>query len=84
MGGHDSLVGSKEWWWCRRCWYIGNVRAVGLHNLARANFALCQLGHISIQHCGTKLMVADALTKLATSEVIQILVDAMEGRLPPV
>ena len=27
-------------------------------------------------------MVADALTKLATANVIQVLVDAMDGRLP--
>ena len=37
-----------------------------------------------LKHCPTKQMVADALTKLATPDVFQLLIDAMEGRLPTV
>eukprot|EP00973_Karenia_brevis_P037798 5213958-Karenia_brevis.AAC.1 len=39
-------------------------------------------GRAQLMHCPTKVMVADALTKLASQEVIQLLVDAMEGQLP--
>ena len=35
-----------------------------------------------LKHCPTKAMVAAALTKLATADVISILIEAMEGRLP--
>ena len=41
-----------------------------------------QSGRVRIGHCPTKEMVADALTKLATAEVIQLLIRAMEGYLP--
>ena len=40
------------------------------------------LGRVRLSYCPTKEMVADALTKLATANVIQILLDAMDGRLP--
>ena len=41
-----------------------------------------QQGRAQFKYCPTKEMVADALTKLATANVIQVLVDAMDGRLP--
>ena len=41
-----------------------------------------QQGRAVLKHCPTKQMVADALTKLATPDVLQVLIDAMEGRLP--
>ena len=40
-----------------------------------------QQGRAKLSHCPTNVMVADAMTKLATSEVIQVLIDAMEGHL---
>ena len=40
------------------------------------------MGRVQFSYCPTKEMVADALTKLATANVIQILIDAMDGRLP--
>ena len=40
------------------------------------------MGRVQFSYCPTKEMVADALTKLATANVIQILLDAMDGRLP--
>ena len=39
-------------------------------------------GRVLMTHCQTKDMVADALTKLATANVIQVLVNAMDGCLP--
>ena len=41
-----------------------------------------QQGRAQLTHCHTKDMVADALTKLATASVIQVLVNAMDGCLP--
>ena len=41
-----------------------------------------QQGRVQFKYCPTKEMVADALTKLATANVIQVLVNAMDGRLP--
>ena len=41
-----------------------------------------QQGRVQLKYCPTKEMVADALTKLANANVIQVLVDAMDGRLP--
>ena len=41
-----------------------------------------QQGRVQFKYCPTKDMVADALTKLATANVIQVLVNAMDGRLP--
>ena len=35
-----------------------------------------------MEHCPTGAMIADCLTKLATSPVIQVLLDAMQGSLP--
>ena len=40
------------------------------------------LGRITIGHCPTKDMIADALTKLATPEVIAVLRGVMDGHLP--
>ena len=41
-----------------------------------------QAGKIVLTYCPTKLMVADSLTKLATREVIQVLLAAMDSQLP--
>ena len=41
-----------------------------------------RLGRVRLSHCPTKEMVADALTKLASADVIMMLAEAMEGRLP--
>ena len=41
-----------------------------------------QQGRIRLSQCPTKQMVADALTKLATAKVIQVLIEAMESRIP--
>ena len=41
-----------------------------------------RLGRASLKHCPTKQMVADAMTKLATPDVIEVLIQAMEGKLP--
>ena len=41
-----------------------------------------QQGRLKFKYCQTKEMVADALTKLATANVIQVLVNAMGGHLP--
>ena len=41
-----------------------------------------QQGRVKITHCPTKEMVADALTKLAAAEVIQVLIEAMTGNFP--
>ena len=41
-----------------------------------------QAGKIVLTYCPTKLMVADTLTKLATSEVIGVLLAAMNSQLP--
>ena len=41
-----------------------------------------QQGRVRLTHCPTKQMIADALTKLATADVIRVLVEAMEGRMP--
>ena len=41
-----------------------------------------QAGKIVLTYCPTKLMVADALTKLATAEVIGVLLAAMDSQLP--
>ena len=41
-----------------------------------------QAGKIVLTYCPTKLMVADALTKLATAEVVSVLLAAMDSRLP--
>ena len=40
-----------------------------------------QQGRARLNHCPTKDMVADAMTKLAAPEVMQVLVDAMKGCL---
>ena len=39
-------------------------------------------GRAVLRHCPTKEMIADGLTKLATPDVIKLMQDAMEGRLP--
>ena len=39
-------------------------------------------GSAQLQHCPTKLMLADGLTKLASTEVLSTLIDAMNGILP--
>ena len=49
---------------------------------ARRLFEEGQQGRAVLKHCPTKQMVADALTKLATSDVLQLLIDARDGRLP--
>ena len=41
-----------------------------------------QEGRALLVHSPTEVMIADALTELATAEVINILTEAMEGRLP--
>ena len=41
-----------------------------------------QAGRIVLTYCPTKLMVADTLTKLATAEVIGVLLAAMDSQLP--
>ena len=41
-----------------------------------------QQGRVQFKYCQTNEMVADALTKLATANVIQVLVNAMDGHLP--
>ena len=51
---------------------------------ARRLFEEGQQGRAVLKHCPTKQMVADALTKLATPDVLQLLIDAMGGRLPTV
>merc|ERR1712086_1049568 len=38
-----------------------------------------QKGRAVLEHCPTKEMLADTLTKLATTPVIQVLLDAMDG-----
>jgi len=43
-----------------------------------------QAGRAEIMHCPTKDMLADALTKLASVGVIEILHAAMNGAMPPV
>ena len=42
----------------------------------------CQIGRAELLHCPTDKMLADALTKLASPNVIQVLLEAMQGRLP--
>ena len=39
-------------------------------------------GRAKLLHCPTKLMIADALTKLATADVMQVLINSMKGHLP--
>ena len=39
-------------------------------------------GNIILRYCPTKMMVADALTKMASTEVIKMLRDTMEGKGP--
>ena len=41
-----------------------------------------EMGRAELVHCPTKEMLADALTKLATAPVIQVLHEAMNGILP--
>ena len=41
-----------------------------------------QQGRIRLSHCPTKQMVADAMTKLAAADVVQVLISAMNGCLP--
>ena len=41
-----------------------------------------QAGQVVLSYCPTKLMVAESLTKLATSEVIGVLLAAMDSQLP--
>ena len=43
----------------------------------------CLIGHCELLHCPTKVMLADALTKLASVQVISVLHEAMAGRIPP-
>ena len=52
--------------------------AVRAHRLLQES----QAGKVVLTYCPTKLMVADTLTKLATSEVISVLLAAMESQLP--
>ena len=52
--------------------------AVRAHRLLQEH----QAGKIILTYCPTKVMVADALTKLAGGEVITILLTAMDSRLP--
>ena len=42
-----------------------------------------QIGRAELLHCPTKAMLADALTKLAPAPVIQVLHEAMRGRIIP-
>jgi hypothetical protein len=44
----------------------------------------CVIGRARLIHCPTKIMLADALTKLAATPVIEVLLDAMKGKLPNV
>ena len=41
-------------------------------------------GRAVLRHCPTKEMIADGLTKLATPDVLKLLHDAVEGRLPTI
>ena len=41
-----------------------------------------ETGRAELVHCPTKAMLADALTKLATAPVIQVLHEAMNGNFP--
>ena len=52
--------------------------AVRAHRLLQEH----QAGKIVLTYCPTKVMVADALTKLAGGEVIAILLAAMDSQLP--
>ena len=52
--------------------------AVRAHRLLQEH----QAEKIVLTYCPTKLMVADSLTKLATSEVIGVLLAAMDSQLP--
>ena len=52
--------------------------AVRAHRLLQEH----QAGKIVLTYCPTKLMVADSLTKLATGEVIGVLLAAMDSQLP--
>ena len=42
----------------------------------------CVIGRAKLLHCPTIIMLADALTKLASPNVIQVLQEAMHGKLP--
>ena len=44
----------------------------------------CVIGRASLVHCPTKIMLADALTKLAATPMIEVLLEAMKGNLPSV
>ena len=52
--------------------------AVRAHRLLQEH----QAEKIVLTYCPTKLMVADSLTKLATGEVIGVLLAAMDSQLP--